>query len=63
MDDANFELKSTDTAILGLSTLELWIRETLEKVDKFRTDASDDNLKFFDKIFENEFKLLVHHTE
>jgi len=41
LDDANFTLKNANDAILSLSTLEVWIKETISKLDTLRTTSTN----------------------
>ena len=58
MEDANFEEKSANSAIMRMYTLKEWIEETL-KDDKLRTTEGD---VLWDKLFNDELNLLVHEA-
>jgi leucyl-tRNA synthetase len=58
MEDANFEEKGANAAIMRMYTLKEWIEDTL-KGDDLRDTQGD---VFWDKLFEDEMNLLVHEA-
>ncbi|KIV97557.1 leucine-tRNA ligase [Exophiala mesophila] len=58
MEDANFEEKGANAAIMRMYTLKEWIEETL-KSDNLRSTQGD---ILWDKLFEDEMNQLVHET-
>jgi leucyl-tRNA synthetase len=59
LDDANFTLMNSDSAILQLSTLEMWIRETVKNFQNYREKPTDEKIEFFDLTFQNEMNQLL----
>lgn len=62
LDDANFTLMNGDSAVLQLSTLEMWIRESVKNFQNYREKATDEKIEFFDLTFQNEMNQLVKDT-
>ncbi|KAI9292380.1 leucine-tRNA ligase [Neoconidiobolus thromboides FSU 785] len=60
IEDANFDEKTADTAILRLYTLLEWIEEVLAKPENLRKGPKD---SFHDTVFENEMNQLIQLTE
>lgn len=58
MEDANFEEKGANAAIMRMYTLKEWIEDTL-KNGELRTTQGD---VLWDKLFEDEMNLLVHES-
>lgn len=58
MEDANFEEKGANAAIMRMYTLKEWIEETL-KDQNLRKSIGD---SIWDKLFEDEMHLLVHEA-
>ncbi|KEF55027.1 leucyl-tRNA synthetase [Exophiala aquamarina CBS 119918] len=58
MEDANFEEKGANAAIMRMYTLKEWIEETV-KNGELRTTQGD---VLWDKLFEDEMNLLVHES-
>ena len=54
LDDANFTHENANSAILKLSTLEAFIRETTKHMKTYRVDSPNENISFFDRVFEAE---------
>lgn len=52
-DDANFDQKVADNAILKISTLEMWLKDYSKTAAEGRTTAPNANIAFFDRVFEN----------
>ncbi|EAS06110.2 cytoplasmic leucyl-tRNA synthetase (macronuclear) [Tetrahymena thermophila SB210] len=57
-DDANFEKQVADNSILKISTLEMWLKEYIANHQNSRTESPNENITFFDKVFENQIKNL-----
>jgi len=57
-DDANFENQVADNSILKISTLEMWLKEYTKTAGSSRTTAPNENIAFFDKVFENQIQNL-----
>lgn len=53
LDDANFELKLADSAILKLTTLEMYLEKIAPHIPTYRTEANAKNIEFFDSVFES----------
>lgn len=62
LDDANFTIMNSDSAILQLSTLEMWIKESIKNFNNYREKSTDEKLEFFDLTFQNEMNQLVKDT-
>ena len=58
MEDANFEEKGANSAIMRMYTLKDWIEETL-KDQNLRTTEGD---VLWDRLFEDEMNMLVHEA-
>ncbi len=54
LDDANFTHENANSAILKLSTLEAFIRETTKNMNNYRKDSPNENINFYDRVFEAE---------
>lgn len=57
-DDANFESNIADNSVLKISSLEMFLKEYLKNASDVRTVAPNENVSFFDKVFENQIKQL-----
>lgn len=62
LDDANFTLKNANDAILSLSTLEMWIKDTIKSIGNLRTTSPNPRLQNWDDTFENEMLKSVCET-
>ena len=63
LDDANFEKKVANSAIMKLFVLEDWIKKNLEKgVPEGYDFNSEELMDEFDLIFENEINLAITET-
>ena len=62
IDDANFELEEADQAVLKLSNLENWLKETCKSLNTLRKDSSKE-MQFYDDVFENAVKDIVLKTD
>ncbi|EDQ90709.1 uncharacterized protein MONBRDRAFT_20503 [Monosiga brevicollis MX1] len=60
IEDANFELKSANAAVLRLYNENEWVAETLRALPELRAGAMD---TFFDKVFVNEINSCVLAAE
>ena len=62
LEDANIEVKSIDTLLLRLATLENWLQEVKKNFDLFR-EESDNDLQFYDTLFESKLLKIVLAVE
>lgn len=62
LEDANVELEEAEKAILKLSNIETWLKETLKIIQTFREDTPSE-VEFYDKVFENEVKEVLLHAD
>lgn len=57
IEDANFEEAVANSSILRLFTLKEWCEDMVQNKDKLRKGSKD---SFWDRLFENELRALVH---
>ena len=62
ISDANAEMEQASNAILKITTLESWLKETRKALETFRTDSPEEVL-FADQLFENRTKSIVQSAE
>ena len=62
LDDANLTHENAKKAILRLSTLENFIRETTQEMNCYRRNAPSKLAAFFDRVFENELANIFIRT-
>jgi len=62
LEDANVELEEAEKAILKLSNIETWLKETAKSIDTFREDTPAE-VEFYDKVFENEVNEVLLHAD
>lgn len=58
LDDANFEIKTANAAILKLTKEDVWITEALKE-----TLLEEPGNRFFDKVFENQINVALAETK
>eukprot|EP00762_Andalucia_godoyi_P003036 ANDGO_04173.mRNA.1 Leucine--tRNA ligase len=61
MDDANFSLKTVDSAILRLTAQLEWLREVLPQIPTMRSE--EPLVTFADRVFENEMNRIVEESK
>ena len=62
LEDANVELEEAEKAILKLSNIETWLKETVKTIKTFRDDSPAE-VEFYDKVFENEIREVVLYAD
>ena len=61
LEDANFVMKDLDNAILKLTTLDAWMKDTYPLQDTMRTESCEET-QFYDDVFRSEINELALNT-